>query len=74
MDVYLGWLWVLITVLGVAILGFALWYGTRHDRGGSRWRRPTDPAHAGAKPDSAESSHLSPQLDPQRRRGDPGFD
>jgi hypothetical protein len=71
MDDYGGWMWSLITVAGVIVLALAFWYGTRHDRGGSRWRRPVDPAHAGAKPDSSESAHFAPSVDPDRNARDP---
>ena len=66
MPDYGGWMWAIVTVAGVLILAFAFWYGTRHDRGGTRWRRPIDSAHAGAKPDSAASSHYAPTVDPDR--------
>jgi hypothetical protein len=64
MEPYLGWMWGLITVIGVAILALAMWYGTRKDRPGTRWRAPTDPAHAGSKPESPDSAHFNRDVDP----------
>jgi len=66
MEPSLGWIVLLITVVGAIVLAGALWYGTRHDRGGSRWRAPTDPTYAGSKPESAETAHFPHQVDPDR--------
>jgi hypothetical protein len=56
-----GWLWSLLTIVGVVLLAVAFWYGTRRS-GGNEWRRPMDSAHAGAKPESAESAHYNERV------------
>ena len=56
-----GWMWGLVTVIGVALLAIAFYYGTRRS-GGNEWRRPMDSAHAGSKPQSAESAHYNERV------------